>query len=164
VKDWPSRGWRMTVLLAAVLVGAAAACGLAANALSSDHLPLCGPATGGAVGHLSLDQAVSAHARGAVFVDARVERAFQAGHIADALSVPFGERDDALRDLRRRVPRGDPVVVYCTGPGCQAGARLAEWMAERGWRNVNLFDAGYPVWQAAGQPVETGGHTELHPR
>jgi rhodanese-related sulfurtransferase len=163
VKDWSSRGWRMTVLLAALLAGGAAACGLAANALSSDHLPLYGPGTGGDVGHLSLDQAVSARASGAVFVDARVEHAYQAGHIADALSVPFGDRNDALGDLRRRVPREEPVVVYCTGPGCRAADRLAGWMADRGWRDVSVFGAGYPVWQAAGQPVETGGQTEQYP-
>jgi 3-mercaptopyruvate sulfurtransferase SseA len=161
--SWPSGGWRMTLLLAALLAGAAAACGLAVNALSSDPLPLSGPGATFAVGDLSLEQAVVAHAGGAVFVDARAAAAYRAGHVAGALSVPYTARFAALGELRRRVPPGDPVVVYCTGPGCPAAARLAAWMVARGWRHVHVFGAGYPVWEAARRPVQTGAGTEPRP-
>jgi 3-mercaptopyruvate sulfurtransferase SseA len=153
----------MTLLLAALLAGAAAACGLAANALSSDPLPLSGPGAMFAVRDLSLEQAVAALTGGAVFVDARVAEAYRAGHVAGAVSVPYTARFAALGELRRRIPPGDPVVVYCTGPGCPAAARLATWMAARGWRDVRLFAAGYPVWEAAGRPVQTGAGTEPRP-
>jgi rhodanese-related sulfurtransferase len=150
----------MTLLLAALLGGAGAACGLAANALSSDPLPLIDSGATPAIAKVSLQQAVTARAGGAVFVDARSSAAYRAGHVAGALSAPFATRFDALDALRRRIPPGDPVVVYCTGPGCPAAAGLAAWMAARGWRNVSVFGAGYPVWEAAGQPVRVGGGTE----
>ena len=153
----------MTLLLAALLAGTAAACGLAANALSSDPLPLSGPEATSVVADVSLEQAVAARAGGAVFIDARAASAYQAGHVAGALSAPYANRLEALVELRRRISPGDPVVVYCTGPGCSAAARLAAWMAARGWRDVRLFGAGYPVWEAAGQPVQTGAGTEPRP-
>jgi len=163
MRRWPSGGWRMTLLLAALLAGAAAACGLAANALSSEPLPLSGPGAAFAVRDLSLNEAVDAHAGGAVFIDARAAQAYQAGHVAGALSVPYAGRSSALAGLRRRIPASAPVVVYCTGPGCTAAARVASWMAAKGWRDVRTFGAGYPLWEAAGRPVQTGAGTESQP-
>jgi len=159
VTKWCSRGWRVTALVAALLVVGAAACGLAANALSSDPLPLWGREMGGGVGHLSLGQAVTAYADGAVFVDARAAEAYRAGHVAGALNAPFAQRDGALAGLRQRIPLGAPVVVYCTGPGCPDADRLAAWMTDRGWSAVDVFSDGFPAWEAAGQPEQSGLRT-----
>ena len=53
----------------------------------------------------------------------------------------------------------------CTAPARSVRSPIASpaWMADRGWRDVNVFDAGYPVWQAAGLPVETRRRTEQYP-
>jgi rhodanese-related sulfurtransferase len=149
-------GWTMTVLTALALVALATACGLVANAASPKGLPLVAPAAPAGVRHIGLDAAIDAHAAGTTFLDARVTRAYRAGHIAAAHSVPYSQRLQLEDMLRALVADDDPIVVYCTGVDCPAAGRLADWMLRNGWRNVAVFDDGYPVWRSAGLEVERG--------
>jgi rhodanese-related sulfurtransferase len=146
----------MTVVMALALIGLAALCGLVANAASPEGLPLVAPAAPAGVRHIGLDAAIDAHAAGTAFLDARVTRAYRAGHIAAAHSVPYAERLELEGRLRALVADDDPIVVYCTGVDCPAADRLADWLLRNGWRNVAVFDDGYPVWRAAGLDVERG--------
>ena len=56
-----------------------------------------------------------------------------------------------LRQLRLPRPK-DSMSSWLAQP-----ARLDScWLADHGWRKVPHFVQGYPAWQAAGYPVETG--------
>ena len=149
-------GWAMTVVMALALIGLAALCGLVANAASPEGLPLVAPAAPAGVRHIGLDAAIDAHAAGTAFLDARVTRAYRAGHIAAAHSVHYAVRLELEGRLRALVADDDAIVVYCTGVDCPAADRLADWLLRNGWRNVAVFDDGYPVWRAAGLEVERG--------
>jgi rhodanese-related sulfurtransferase len=96
-------------------------------------------------------------AGGAVIVDAREAAEYAAGHVAGALSLPYDDvaAQPARLDAVRRAEK--PIIIYCSGPGCDLSRQLATTMLSEGIRKVLVFEAGFPAWQAAGYPVERGG-------
>jgi rhodanese-related sulfurtransferase len=94
--------------------------------------------------------------REALFVDARDETAFAAGHIAGAVSLPFGKTGMALPKFRRDVSGEQPLVVYCSGYDCHDSQDLATLLLKAGYRTVYVYEGGYPEWRDAGYPLEGG--------
>ncbi len=99
--------------------------------------------------------------------------AYRAGHIHSAVyvdldaelsdhTVPGGGRHPlpsaaALQDSARRwgLNPGDPVVVYDDW-NAQAAARAWWLLRAAGLHDVRILDGGWPAWQAAGLPTESG--------
>ena len=48
------------------------------------------------------------------------------------------------------------LVVYCSGYGCPDSFDLAMRLLAAGYRDVLVFEGGFPAWQDAGLPVMTG--------
>jgi rhodanese-related sulfurtransferase len=94
--------------------------------------------------------------REALFVDARDESAFATGHIAGAVSLPFGKTEMALAKFRRDVPGEQPLVVYCSGYDCHDSRDLATRLLKAGYRTVYVYEGGSPEWRDAGYPLEGG--------
>jgi thiosulfate/3-mercaptopyruvate sulfurtransferase len=104
-----------------------------------------------------------------VVIDARSEKAFQAGHIPGAASAPWQK----FADMRGKpgdpgwgvlLPEGElaakigalgidgrkPVIVYAETPGWGEDGRFA-WMARMaGIRDVKILDGGFEAWKKAG--------------
>jgi rhodanese-related sulfurtransferase len=92
----------------------------------------------------------------AVIVDARDVAEYVEGHIPGALSVP---REDAVAKPALLDPfkkLGRPIITYCSGGDCEESKDLAKDMIAAGIRKVLVFTDGFPVWTAAGYPVEKG--------
>ncbi|MFQ6616576.1 MAG: rhodanese-like domain-containing protein [Fidelibacterota bacterium] len=88
--------------------------------------------------------------RGIVFVDARDEEEFLAGHIQGALNLPVVE-------LAARLSPDDPLVAYCSGEGCKSSLQLAETlMLDWEFTRVFVFEGGWPEWKSAGYPADVG--------
>jgi len=98
---------------------------------------------------VSLVEARNLHANGALFVDARVEADFLAGHIPGAVNL-FA---DASRDAREAVLGGRdpeaPIVVYCSHRDCPLAADLAADMYYAGFKRVMIFEGGWLEWRGA---------------
>ena len=94
--------------------------------------------------------------QGAVLVDARSLEAFREGHIAGARSLPLGSDPEGLARFRDSVPLTVPVVVYCSGYGCRDSHDVGAGLIEAGYKEVLVFEGGFPEWRAAGLPVATG--------
>lgn len=94
--------------------------------------------------------------REALFVDARDEKAFAAGHIAGALSLPLGKTGATLSKFRRDLPGEQPLVVYCGGYACHDSRDLATRLLQAGYRTVYVYEGGYPEWRDAGYPIAGG--------
>ncbi|AMV73312.1 rhodanese-like domain-containing protein [Desulfuromonas carbonis] len=94
---------------------------------------------------------------GALAIDARIPELFAAGHISGARSLPLADIDQALPAFQVAVPVTTRLVVYCSGYGCPDSYDLAVRLLEAGYRNVLVFEGGFPAWQDAGLPVTTGG-------
>jgi cytochrome c oxidase cbb3-type subunit 3/ubiquinol-cytochrome c reductase cytochrome c subunit len=91
--------------------------------------------------------------RGAAFVllDARAPSDYAAGHVADAIDLPFydvGAYLDTLPDDRW-------IVCYCACPHAESG-RAADTLLANGFTKVTIIDEGFFVWQSRGYPVHTG--------
>lgn len=94
--------------------------------------------------------------REALFIDARDEKAFAAGHIAGAVSLPLGKTGTALPRFRQDVPGEQPLVVYCSGYDCHDSRDLATRLLAAGYRTVYVYEGGYPEWRDAGYPIAGG--------
>jgi rhodanese-related sulfurtransferase len=95
----------------------------------------------------------------AVFIDARSQAEYEAGHIPFAFLVP----PETLRRgrLGRMMEEGGVfsdmrVVVYCEGGSCDASHLVALHLQDMGFERIHIDVDGFPAWRAAGHEVETG--------
>jgi rhodanese-related sulfurtransferase len=90
----------------------------------------------------------------ATFVDARAPLYFQVGHIPGAISFPR-EAFEANPDLSPLLPhQGKRLVIYCNGIDCPDSGLLAAYLDRAGFRQLEIFEGGWPDWEQAGFPVE----------
>ncbi len=86
-----------------------------------------------------------------VVLDVRPHQEYESGHIAGARSVPVDELEARLAELSPDTE----IVAYCRGPYCVLAVEAVERLRRHG-RSARRLDLGFPDWQAAGLPVETG--------
>jgi rhodanese-related sulfurtransferase len=86
-----------------------------------------------------------------IVLDVRPAAEYTAGHIAGARSIPLQQLAESLKALPREVE----VVAYCRGPYCVMADDAVRLLRRRGRRALRLAD-GFPEWQEAKLPVETG--------
>jgi rhodanese-related sulfurtransferase len=90
----------------------------------------------------------------AVFVDARESSVYSQGHIKGATSLPLGTLDSALQGFTGKVPYKTDLVIYCNGYGCHDSKDLGNKLLQKGYRQILIFEGGYPEWKDAGFPIE----------
>lgn len=95
-------------------------------------------------------------AEGAVLVDARAAELYADGHLPGARSLPLGEMEEHLEAFRQEVPIDAVVITYCSGYGCPDSFDQGVRLLAEGWRDVRVFEGGYPEWRDAGLPVAQG--------
>lgn len=89
-----------------------------------------------------------------LFIDARSRTAFAEGHLPGARSLPRREEIAGVGALQAEVPLNTPLIVYCSGYDCNDSFELAERLIVAGYRQVRIYEGGFPEWQDAGLPVE----------
>lgn len=92
--------------------------------------------------------------RNAVFIDAREDSVFQQGHIQGATSFPLAALETTLPVFLKKVPYTANLVIYCSGYGCNDSKVLGKKLLQSGYRQIFIFEGGYPEWKDAGFPVE----------
>lgn len=98
--------------------------------------------------HADLEKGVP----GLVVVDTRSAASYAKGHVPGARSVPYRSiTAEAVGDI----PKDTLVVVYCTGPACNASTKGAVRFAALGYR-VKEMIGGLEGWRFEGFPVATG--------
>lgn len=107
-----------------------------------------------AVQSISLSEAKKAFdEHGAIFIDSRNEKEYDAGHIPGAVSIPWEEFEIDATEYVHRIPVGSPIITYCGG-GCESSAELAQALVELEYSEVCILVNGWPLWLEAGYPVE----------
>lgn len=93
-----------------------------------------------------------------VFVDARNEDNYQAGHIPGAYELDPYHPEKYLDKVVPVCQNAEVVVVYCTGNECEDSELSAILLRNIGIPNDKIFvyAGGYTDWTAAHLPVETG--------
>ncbi len=84
-------------------------------------------------------------------LDVRPEAEYRAGHIPGALSLPYREFKEDLRDL----PADGEIIAYCRGPYCVFAPDVVRFLRNKGIKANRLRD-GFPEWRRAGLPVALG--------
>jgi rhodanese-related sulfurtransferase len=82
-----------------------------------------------------------------LLVDSRPHKpTFEKGHIPTAVSIP----DSQFDQLSGKLPRSleTPVIFYCGGLHCTLSHKSAARALVMGYKDVSVFDMGYPEWKA----------------
>jgi len=102
---------------------------------------------------IKLEQAYSLYNKGILFIDARDEGDFDAGHITNSVNIPFDDFDNHKQKLDK-IPKEKPIVIYCAGTECDLSHLLANLLFEKGYKQVYVFFGGWVEWQDAKYPTE----------
>lgn len=87
-----------------------------------------------------------------LWIDARDHRAFDEGHIADAICMPEENWEGSIPGLVKAWEPGQPVVVYCDGFHCDASRSVAERLEhEFAMKNVYILKGGWEAWLQRGK-------------
>jgi len=98
------------------------------------------------------DEATVAQAEGwgraALWIDARPDEEFAAGHVAGALPLNTEEWDKLLPQVLNSWSPDRKVVVYCSKQTCGASREVARRLRdEAGLKNVFVLTGGWEAWQ-----------------
>jgi rhodanese-related sulfurtransferase len=93
-----------------------------------------------------------------MFIDARDEDDYQAGHIPGAFEFNPYHSDKYLASVLTPCQLAEQIIVYCTGGDCEDSQSAALFLRDAGVTNSKLFiyGGGIAEWEAARLPVETG--------
>ncbi|MEA1882776.1 MAG: rhodanese-like domain-containing protein [Candidatus Marinimicrobia bacterium] len=103
---------------------------------------------------ISLAQAKQLFDDGILFVDARDDAYYSAGHIQGAIKNAF--LMELIFNIEDRQSKTDPIVVYCGDPGCGDSEDLAYDLQDSGYTKIYVFKGGWMEWSKAGYPSEAG--------
>jgi rhodanese-related sulfurtransferase len=112
---------------------------------------------------VSTEEVVRALGTGSATVfDVRPFNEFAVSHIPGALSVsakpgvPISVYMSDIHEIERLLNgnKAAPAIIYCNGPHCGKSKRLSEELEAAGFTNVRRYQAGIPVWRAAGQVTQ----------
>lgn len=95
--------------------------------------------------------------QGVVFLDARIQKEYDEGHIPQAFllnSSMFGT--SAADEAMKVMDASQPVVIYCGGGDCDASKNVAILLQQAGFKQLHIIEHGYPEWKQLGYPIETG--------
>jgi rhodanese-related sulfurtransferase len=93
-----------------------------------------------------------------VFMDARDNPHYTAGHIPGAWQLYHYRAEDYLPAIVPVCMAALQVVVYCNGGNCEDSEFAAMMLSDAGVPRENLFiyAGGITEWTASGLPIETG--------
>lgn len=102
---------------------------------------------------ITLDQAYTLFNRNVIFVDARDEADYLAGHITNSINIPFDDFDNHKQKLEL-LSKEKSMVIYCGGTDCDLSILLGNLLFEQGYKQVYIFFGGWFDWLSANYPVE----------
>ncbi len=90
-----------------------------------------------------------------LFVDAREPEEYQAGHIKNAINLPFDTFDDHWAQVEPLLPKDAKIVTYCSGTECDASLLLARLLIQKyGYESIEIFFGGWPAWNKHKLPID----------
>ncbi|MGM0452944.1 MAG: rhodanese-like domain-containing protein [Thermodesulfobacteriota bacterium] len=149
--------WQIPAILAFSVV-----LGLGVNHFRDGGIPLvrqanqqsATPSAAGDRSDISINRAARLHQEdAAVFIDARAESEYRAGHIKAALNVPWHKAEEMFVEIAPDIPREKPVITYCDGASCNSSDKLAEFLTDLGFEQVFVLPNGWSRWQEKGLPT-----------
>ena len=103
---------------------------------------------------ITLEQARNFFDESVLFVDARDEGYFEAGHIQGAIKNIF--LMELIFNIEEKQSKNTSLVIYCGDPGCGDSEQLAYDLKDLGFTKLYVFKGGWLEWSKAGYPSEVG--------
>jgi 3-mercaptopyruvate sulfurtransferase SseA len=92
-----------------------------------------------------------------VFIDARDEKDYLAGHIPRALNAPYFYMERAYSLIADKILRADTIIFYGADEKDIAPLRSADYYnGLPGFKNIQILYGGISKWKAAGLPIDRG--------
>ena len=93
-----------------------------------------------------------------VFVDARDDEHYQAGHLPGAYQLDHYHPEKYLAAILPACQGAQKILVYCKGGSCEDSEQTAIFLRDAGVPPDRLFvyAGGFDEWTANHRPVETG--------
>ena len=66
----------------------------------------------------------------------------------------LGEAEELIRGLAAKTAKDAFLVLYCSGFDCHDSKTLGDKLIQAGFRQVFVFEGGFPEWRDAGYPVD----------
>lgn len=84
-----------------------------------------------------------------LWIDARPQELYDAGHIPGALLLNEQAFDDQILSLLETLQRNDkPVVIYCSGQKCEASRKIMEKLRELSLvQHAFVLKGGWTAWE-----------------
>ncbi len=100
-----------------------------------------------------------------VFVDARDDEHFFAGHIPGAYQLDHYHPENYLAQVLPACQVAQKIVVYCKGGTCEESEQTAIFLRDAGIPKDRLFvyAGGFDDWSAQHRPMETGDRFSNRP-
>ena len=93
-----------------------------------------------------------------IFIDARLARDYEAGHIEGAISVPVDSNDVELQKATVNISKDSRIVMYCQSAQCKFAEKVAIKLITDGFSNISIYKGGWADWRANnGSVVESSG-------
>jgi len=83
-----------------------------------------------------------------LFLDARELEAYDENHVPTAFSLPIRDFESKFPEIAPLLEADTPLLVYCGGPTCDDGLRLALRLREAGYGGAVLYVGGMEAWEA----------------
>ena len=88
----------------------------------------------------------------AVFIDARDAEDYEAGHIENAINIPFDYYED-YEEVMDGLNDAGIYIIYCSGEECSLSIDLADYLyTDKLIDKLLIFEGGWPQWRDAGYP------------
>jgi rhodanese-related sulfurtransferase len=93
-----------------------------------------------------------------LFVDARDDQHYRAGHIPGAIQLDHYHPENYLAAVLPASQAAEQIVVYCKGGSCEDSEQTAIFLRDAGVPKERLFvyPGGFDEWSARHMPIETG--------
>jgi len=102
------------------------------------------------VQNISRDEFVSNPPRDALILDVRTQKEFDAGHVPQAILIPYDDLVSRVSELGNET--GRPIVVYCES-GKRAGI-ASTTLTEAGFTRILHLEGDMKGWRESGLPTD----------
>ncbi len=104
---------------------------------------------------ISLDEAIREFRQGkAIFLDVRSKLRYQAGHLPNAINLPFDSFYENLPMIKEKILSTERIITYGEETEFSFSGDLAFLLKDSGFKDVRVFLNGWPKWEGAGLPFE----------
>ena len=127
------------------------------KAVDSSPAAVNEPDGSNATGDMSIEEAIHMFEEGAaLFVDARSEADYRAGHIKGAVNIPDLDFENHIGSFLQKTAADTVLITYCEGDACTLSISLAEKLSLSGFESVFHLKNGWGQWKERGLPIASG--------